>query len=81
MTNFVNGSIAMQVMLMTSQIRAPLPCKSIKIPARTGIVNALMAKHCENIAIAIPLCSIGEVWITASVAVGRNDARANANGN
>ena len=45
---------------------------SINFPATHGIVKELMPKHCEYKAMAEPLYIIGEDFITASEAEGRN---------
>ena len=45
---------------------------SINFPAIQGMVKALMPKHCEYNAIAEPWYWIGDDFIIASDAVGRN---------
>ena len=51
----IKGSIDKQLRLIVSQISIPFPWISIIIPATTGAINALIAKHCENNAMDMPL--------------------------
>ena len=77
---FVKGKSTRQLRLIISQMSIPLPWRSIILPATNGAINALIAKHWENKAIAMPLCSMGEIFVIASVAVGRKAANAIAKG-
>ena len=57
-----------------------LPISSINLPDTIGAVKELIAKHCENKAIAKPLRLAVDTLVIDSVAVGRKAAIPNEMG-
>ena len=69
----------MQITHKTIHSAIALPISSINFPDIIGAVNELIAKHCENKAIANPRLDKFETFIIPSVAVGRNDVMSKNN--
>ena len=66
------GSNSIQIRLTINHSGKAVSKLSISFPAIHGIVNALIPKHCEFKEFAEPRYLIGEDFITASDADGRN---------
>ena len=77
---FINEIDSIQRIKALIQSISPFPCVSNNLPEMIGAIKALIAKHCEKRAIAIPCFSIGVALIIASVEVGRKAARPKAIG-
>ena len=65
----------MQIRLTTSHNWIAVSKLSINLPAIHGTIKELIPKHWEYKAIAVPWYLIGEEFIIASEAVGRNMQR------
>ena len=66
------GSKNIQIRLIINHNWKAVPELSINLPAIHGTIKELKPKHCEYKAIAEPWYLIGEVFIIASEADGRN---------
>jgi len=68
-----NGIKQKEIIARESHKVKPSPIWSSIFPAVIGAITALIPKHCENKAIAIPLFDLEEACTIPSVAVGRNE--------
>ncbi len=66
------GNRNIQIILTITHTWKAVSRLSINLPAIHGMVKALIPKHWEYIAIAVPLYWIGDDFIIASDAEGRN---------